>query len=64
MGKYIDSGKKILTTKPPKGGEGKGIRSPKCPKNSGLGIVLISWEPKGTPPMPPPPRNKALIRPN
>ena len=24
---------------------------------------ILSWEPKGTPPMPPPPRNKALIRP-
>ena len=21
----------------------------------------VSWEPKGTPPMPPPPRNKALL---
>ena len=25
-------------------------------------VKLISWEPKGTPPMPPPPRNKALVR--
>ena len=27
-------------------------------------VCLLSWEPKGTPPMPPPPRNKGLIRPN
>ncbi len=29
----------------------------------GYPSYLFSWEPKGTPPMPPPPRNKALIRP-
>ena len=29
-----------------------------------LTFSLRSWEPKGTPPMPPPPGNKALIRPN
>ena len=27
-------------------------------------FLLMSWEPKGTPPMPPPPENKALLRPN
>ena len=26
-------------------------------------LVEASWEPKRAPPMPPPPRNKALIRP-
>ena len=27
-----------------------------------LSNIVKSWEPKGTPPMPPPPGNKALLR--
>ena len=31
-------------------------------KANSLYIYIFSWEPKGTPPMPPPPGNKALLR--
>ena len=38
------------------------VETPRPQNKQGTILLILSWESKGTPPMPPPPRNKALLR--